>query len=229
MTDPFRSAERPRRRVEFTAGGDASSGRSAALDPPACDPPAWDVHWAELSALVTRAEANRAEMSRLQAERAEVCAAARATVQVTIPVLTLAGLDDDPAVLAGHGPIDAETARALAAAAPCWQRVMIHPITHEPLRVDAYRPGKNLRRQLAARDQHCRWSGCPRDGPAAKPTTRSRGNTAARRPRRTSNCCARDTTPSSTRHPGRSPTSAAAPSSSSLPPGGDTGTTPHRP
>lgn len=40
-------------------------------------------------------------------------AAVRAMVQVTIPVLTLAGLDDDPAVLAGHGPIDAETARAL--------------------------------------------------------------------------------------------------------------------
>lgn len=39
---------------------------------------------------------------------------------------------------------------------------MIHPITHEPLRVDAYRPGKNLRRQLAARDQHCRWPGCRR-------------------------------------------------------------------
>ena len=46
-------------------------------------------------------------------------AAARATVQVTIPVLTLAGLDND-------------------------------------------RPGKNLRRQLAARDQHCRWPGCRR-------------------------------------------------------------------
>lgn len=39
---------------------------------------------------------------------------------------------------------------------------MIHTITHEPLRVDAYRPGKNLRRRLAARDQHCRWPGCRR-------------------------------------------------------------------
>jgi hypothetical protein len=35
-----------------------------------------DPHYAELSAVVARAEANRAEMSRLQAERAEVCAAA---------------------------------------------------------------------------------------------------------------------------------------------------------
>lgn len=33
-----------------------------------------DPHWVELSALVTRAESNRAEMARLLAERAEFCA-----------------------------------------------------------------------------------------------------------------------------------------------------------
>ncbi len=88
--------------------------------------------------------------------------AIRATVQVTIPVLTLAGVDDDPALLDGQSPIDAATARALAASAPCWQRVMIHPITHEPLRLDTYRPSKRLRRLLDARDQHCRWPGCRR-------------------------------------------------------------------
>lgn len=88
--------------------------------------------------------------------------AIRATVQVTIPILTLAGLDDDPALLDGRAPIDADTARALAANAPCWQRVMTHPITHEPLRLDTYRPSKRLRRLLNARDQHCRWPGCRR-------------------------------------------------------------------
>lgn len=88
--------------------------------------------------------------------------AIRATVRVTIPILTLAGLDDAPAILDGHGPIDAATARALAASAPVWQRVMIHPVTAEPLRIDNYRPGERLRRLLDARDRHCRWPGCRR-------------------------------------------------------------------
>lgn len=111
MTDPFRSAERPRRRVEFTAGGDASSGRSAALDPPACDPPACDVHWAELSALVTRAEANRAEMSRLQAERAEVCAAALDLVALRVAQRDAARVAraGTPRAYSGHGSRVAST------------------------------------------------------------------------------------------------------------------------
>jgi len=88
--------------------------------------------------------------------------AIRATVQVTTPILTLAGVDDDPVLLDGHSPIDTETARELAASAPCWQRVMTHPVTAEPLRLDTYRPSKRLRRLLGARDQHCRWPGCRR-------------------------------------------------------------------
>ncbi len=88
--------------------------------------------------------------------------AIRATVNVTVPLLTLAGLDDAPAVLDSHGPIDAETARVLAAAAPVWQRVMTHPVTEEPLRLDVYRPSGRLRRLLDARDRTCRWPGCRR-------------------------------------------------------------------
>ena len=93
--------------------------------------------------------------------------AIRATVQVMIPVLTLAGVDDDPALLNGQTPIDPDTARALAAHAACWQRVIIHPMTHEPLRLDTYRPSKRLRRLLNARDQHCRWPGCRRNAARA--------------------------------------------------------------
>ncbi len=88
--------------------------------------------------------------------------AIRASVSVTIPILTLAGLDDAPAILDGHGPIDAATARELAASAPCWQRVMIHPMTAEPLHLDTYRPSARLRKLLNARDRHCRWPGCRR-------------------------------------------------------------------
>ena len=44
----------------------------------------------------------------------------RATVNVTVPVLTLLGRSDEPGHLEGCGPIDAETARELAAGAPSW-------------------------------------------------------------------------------------------------------------
>lgn len=86
----------------------------------------------------------------------------RGTVHVTVPVLTLAGLDDEPALLAGHGPIDADTARRIAAAAPVWERVLTHPHTGEPLACDRYRPSAELRRYLTARDERCRWVGCRR-------------------------------------------------------------------
>ena len=43
-----------------------------------------------------------------------------AQVQVTVPVLTLAGVQETGATLAGYGPIDPETARRLAADAPGW-------------------------------------------------------------------------------------------------------------
>lgn len=88
--------------------------------------------------------------------------AAGAAVRVTVPLLTLAGLDDEPAILSGHGPIDAETARRLAAAAPGWERVFQHPLTGEVLACDRYRPSAALRRLIDARDEHCRWPGCRR-------------------------------------------------------------------
>ena len=89
-------------------------------------------------------------------------AAIRATVQVTIPVLTMTGASNEPCLLAGYGPIDTDTARALAAGNPAWERVMTCPVTGAVLAVDRYRPGPALDRFLAARDEHCRFPGCRR-------------------------------------------------------------------
>lgn len=88
--------------------------------------------------------------------------AIRATVQVTIPVLTMTGASDEPCLLAGYGPIDPDTARVLAAGAVGWERVMTSPVTGSVLAVDRYRPGPALQRFLAARDEHCRFPGCRR-------------------------------------------------------------------
>lgn len=86
--------------------------------------------------------------------------AIRAHVQVTVPVLTLAGVQETGATLAGYGPIDPDTARCLAADAPGWDRVMTHTVTGAVLAVDRYRPSADLLRALRVRDEHCRFPGC---------------------------------------------------------------------
>ena len=88
--------------------------------------------------------------------------AIKATVQITIPALTLLGHSKQPALLAGHGPIDLATAKHLAAGAPGWDRVLTHPSTGEPVAVDRYRPTAELKRFLHVRDEHCRFPGCTR-------------------------------------------------------------------
>lgn len=86
--------------------------------------------------------------------------AIRAIVQVTVPVLTLAGRSDEPAVVPGHGPIDGDTARLLAGGADGWERVMTSPVDGSVLAVDRYRPDARLQRFLRARDENCRFPGC---------------------------------------------------------------------
>ena len=84
----------------------------------------------------------------------------RATVEITIPVTTLTGLDDGPALLAGHGPIDPDTARRLAANTTGWERLFLHPDTRALLTIDHYTPTAAQRRYLHARDKTCRVPGC---------------------------------------------------------------------
>ncbi len=88
----------------------------------------------------------------------------RATVMVTVPVLALLGLEAPPATLEGFGPIDATTARELAATAPGFTRILTHPETGTVLSVgrDRYSAPTDLRRYLRVRDGTCRFPGCGR-------------------------------------------------------------------
>ncbi|MFF2299853.1 DUF222 domain-containing protein [Arthrobacter sp. NPDC058127] len=95
----------------------------------------------------------------------------RAEVVVTIPVGSVFGGSIVPdggefetAELEGYGPIDAATARRMAALAPTWQRLFTDCTSGQVLGVGrtAYRPPKALRRYLQCRDGTCRFPGCTR-------------------------------------------------------------------
>ncbi|QTX04138.1 HNH endonuclease signature motif containing protein [Agromyces archimandritae] len=88
----------------------------------------------------------------------------RPTVHVTVPVLTLIGGSDSPALIDGCGPIAAETARELAARAPSFTRLLTHPVSGAVLDVDrtVYRPPADLSKWLRVRDETCRFPGCNR-------------------------------------------------------------------
>jgi hypothetical protein len=86
------------------------------------------------------------------------------TVSVTVPVLTLLGLSEDPGSLEGYGPIDADTARELARHAPSFTRILTHPITGTILDYDrgTYRVPADLARRVQDRDKCCTFTGCGR-------------------------------------------------------------------
>lgn len=88
----------------------------------------------------------------------------RPVVAVTVPVMTLLGRSDEPGDLAGYGPIDAVTARRLAAHAPSFLRLLTHPESGAVLSVgrDRYTVPADLRSWLKIRDETCRFPGCAR-------------------------------------------------------------------
>lgn len=91
----------------------------------------------------------------------------RATVLVSVPVLTLLGTPsatDAPAALEGYGPISSEVAQRLAGHAPSFVRLLTHPETGTVLSVgrERYAVPRDLRLWLRIRDETCRFPGCGR-------------------------------------------------------------------
>ena len=88
--------------------------------------------------------------------------APRAEVLVTVPVFSLMGLTDEPAELEGYGPIPPSMARKLAAEAPEFVRILVHPHTGEPLSIgkEHYRVPARMRTWLRNRDGKCVFPGC---------------------------------------------------------------------
>ena len=98
------------------------------------------------------------------ARRSNVGHGIRPRVLVTVPVLTLLGRSTEPANLEGYGPIDPDTARDLAAHAPSFSRILVHPVTSAILDYDrtTYAVPSDLRTVLRIRDEKCRAIGCNR-------------------------------------------------------------------
>jgi hypothetical protein len=82
--------------------------------------------------------------------------------QITIDLLTLLGLQNNPVELAGYGPLSADVGRALAADATTWRRLVCDPLTGALLDLGrtAYKPSEALSRFVGSRDRHCTFPGC---------------------------------------------------------------------
>jgi hypothetical protein len=85
------------------------------------------------------------------------------TVNVTIDLPTLLGLNENPGQLAGYGAIPASVARALASDGK-WKRFITDPQTGALLDYgrETYSPPQALIDFLIARDRTCRFPGCRR-------------------------------------------------------------------
>lgn len=117
-------------------------------------------------------------------------------INVTVPVLTLLGIDDEPADLEGYGPIDADTARRLAAHAPSMRRILVHPETGAALSYgrEHYRAPADLDGFVRVRDGRCRFPAARAAPSAPTSTTPPPGSRAGRPPSRTSQRSAATTT-----------------------------------
>lgn len=83
------------------------------------------------------------------------------TINITMDLATALGMADNPAELAGYGPIPASVARTLSADAK-WKRFITDPVTGNLLDYgrETYLPPQPLVDFLTARDRICRFPGC---------------------------------------------------------------------
>ncbi|MFD5248697.1 DUF222 domain-containing protein [Amycolatopsis sp. NPDC058340] len=89
----------------------------------------------------------------------------RAHVHVYVDLLTLTGAREDPATLAGYGPIPGWLAREIAVdPGSTWSRLITDPTTGQLLEAGpgTYRPPTSLARLIKARDRECTHPGCHR-------------------------------------------------------------------
>ncbi len=87
----------------------------------------------------------------------------RAQVLVTVPVFSLLGAGEEPAMLDGYGPIPASMARDLVAnGADSFYRVLVDPRDGAPLEIGrkSYRLTHAMRSWLRLRDGKCPFPGC---------------------------------------------------------------------
>jgi hypothetical protein len=87
----------------------------------------------------------------------------RAQVLITVPVMSLLGATEEPAVLDGYGPIPPSMARRLVAdGAESFYRVLTDPRDGAPLEIGRtrYRLTTALRQWLRLRDGRCPFPGC---------------------------------------------------------------------
>lgn len=103
-------------------------------------------------------EATPADLDVVSRPRAR---ARRSQINVTVSLTTLLGLADEPAELAGYGPIDPATARRLASEGT-WRRIITDPRSGAVLDVGRtrYRPPADLADHVRHRDRACARPGC---------------------------------------------------------------------
>ncbi|HEV2783698.1 MAG TPA: DUF222 domain-containing protein [Actinophytocola sp.] len=81
-----------------------------------------------------------------------------------VPATTLAGIGNDPGILAGYGPVTAQACQELASGNALWRRVFTDPVTGTVKEVDrrTYRPPDGLAEFVQVRDHTCVGPGCTR-------------------------------------------------------------------
>ncbi|MEO8888095.1 MAG: DUF222 domain-containing protein [Jatrophihabitantaceae bacterium] len=89
---------------------------------------------------------------------------ARPTIQVTVALSTLLGLDEQPGELDGYGPVPADLALRMAAEdGATWRRLVTDELGHLlDYGRTTYRPPTDLRDYVMARDRTCMFPTCNR-------------------------------------------------------------------